>query len=164
MLWRALIKMSLGLSMEVSMDYHSDPNALLMHRSTLFTDAKWRHDQETSSISTVIQTNHALILHLEISKCVFLFLISLLYYDLLTVYISLQYWVHIIVGVTHSVCLLSPLQMYPMSKCKCTEQWFNSIQATEDGRSMTTFYYCSINHQSGLQRNTFSKLSFFLIH
>ena len=36
---------------------------------------------------------------------------------------------------------------------------------TEDGRSMTTFYYCSVNHQSGLQRNTFSKLSYiFLIH
>ena len=28
---------------------------------------------------------------------------------------------------------------------------------TEDGRSMTTFYYYSVNHQSGLQRNTFSK-------
>ena len=36
---------------------------------------------------------------------------------------------------------------------------------TEDGRSMTTFYYYSVNHQSGLQRNTFSKLSYiFLIH
>ena len=36
---------------------------------------------------------------------------------------------------------------------------------TEDGRSMTTFYYYSVNHQSGLQRNTFSKLShIFLIH
>ena len=32
---------------------------------------------------------------------------------------------------------------------------------TEDGRSMTTFYYYSIN-QSGLQRNTFSKLSYIL--
>ena len=39
------------------------------------------------------------------------------------------------------------------------------IKATEDGRSMTSFYYCSVNHQSGLQRNTFSKLSYiFLIH
>ena len=33
---------------------------------------------------------------------------------------------------------------------------------TEDGRSMTTFYYCSVNDQSGLQSiNTFSKLSCF---
>ena len=31
---------------------------------------------------------------------------------------------------------------------------------TEDRRFMTTFYYCSVNHQSGLQRNTFSKLSY----
>ena len=31
---------------------------------------------------------------------------------------------------------------------------------TEDGRSMTTFYYCSVNHQSGLQSNTFSKSSY----
>jgi hypothetical protein len=31
---------------------------------------------------------------------------------------------------------------------------------TEDGRSMTTFYYCSVNHQSSLKRNTFSKLSY----
>ena len=30
----------------------------------------------------------------------------------------------------------------------------------EDGRSMTTFYYYSVNPQSGLQRNTFSKLSY----
>ena len=37
--------------------------------------------------------------------------------------------------------------------------------ATEDRRSMTSFYYCSVNHQSGLQSNTFSKLSYiFLIH
>ena len=36
---------------------------------------------------------------------------------------------------------------------------------TKDGRSMTTFYYCSVNHQSGLQRNKFSKLEYiFLIH
>ena len=35
----------------------------------------------------------------------------------------------------------------------------------QDGRSMTTFYYYSVNHQSGLQRKTFSKLSYiFLIH
>jgi hypothetical protein len=33
-------------------------------------------------------------------------------------------------------------------------------QTTEKERSMTTFYYCSVNHQSGLQRNTFSKLSY----
>jgi hypothetical protein len=30
----------------------------------------------------------------------------------------------------------------------------------EDRGSMTTFYYCSVNHQSGLQSNTFSKLSY----
>ena len=30
---------------------------------------------------------------------------------------------------------------------------------------MTSFYYCSVNHQSGLQSNTFSKLShIFLIN
>ena len=34
---------------------------------------------------------------------------------------------------------------------------------TEDGRSMTTFYYCSINHHSGLQSNTFSKLSYIFL-
>ena len=34
------------------------------------------------------------------------------------------------------------------------------VRGMEDGRSMTTFYYCSVNHQSGLQRNTFSKLSY----
>ena len=33
------------------------------------------------------------------------------------------------------------------------------VDATEDGRSRTIFYYCSENHQSGLQSNTFSKLS-----
>ena len=33
---------------------------------------------------------------------------------------------------------------------------------TEDGRSMTTFYYYSVNHQCGLQNNKFSKLSHFL--
>ena len=39
------------------------------------------------------------------------------------------------------------------------------VLTTEDRRSMTTFYYCSVNHQSGLQRNTFSKSSYiFLIH
>ena len=31
---------------------------------------------------------------------------------------------------------------------------------TEDGWSKTTFYYCSVNHQSGLQSNPFSKLSY----
>ena len=31
---------------------------------------------------------------------------------------------------------------------------------TEDERSMTTFYYCSVNHQSGLQSNIFSKKSY----
>ena len=29
------------------------------------------------------------------------------------------------------------------------------IDITEDGRSMATFYYCSVNHQSGLQSNIF---------
>ena len=34
-----------------------------------------------------------------------------------------------------------------------------------DRRSMTTYYYCSVNRHSGLQSNTFSKLSYiFLIH
>ena len=38
-------------------------------------------------------------------------------------------------------------------------------QTREDGSSMTTFYYCSINYQSGLQSKTFSKLSYiFSIH
>ena len=41
-----------------------------------------------------------------------------------------------------------------------------SARSTEDGRFMTTFYYYSVNHQSGFkQRNTFSKLSYiFLVH
>ena len=34
---------------------------------------------------------------------------------------------------------------------------------TEDGRSMATFYCCTVNHQSGLQRNTFSKLLYILL-
>ena len=38
--------------------------------------------------------------------------------------------------------------------------WKKLPQGTEDGRSMTTFYYYTVNHQSGLQRNTFSKLSY----
>ena len=29
----------------------------------------------------------------------------------------------------------------------------------DHGMVMTTFYYCSVNYRSGLQRNTFSKLS-----
>ena len=36
---------------------------------------------------------------------------------------------------------------------------FRSVSTTDvgdwEGRSMTTFYYCSLNHQSGLQRDTF---------
>ena len=41
----------------------------------------------------------------------------------------------------------------------------NLLASTEDGRSMTTFYYYSVKHQSGLQRKTFSKLLYiFLIH
>ena len=40
-----------------------------------------------------------------------------------------------------------------------------SEKNTEDGRSRTTFYYCSVNHQSRLMSNKFSKLSYiFLIH
>ena len=35
-----------------------------------------------------------------------------------------------------------------------------ALKSTEDGRSMTTFYYCSVNHQSGLQSKTFSTLSY----
>ena len=34
------------------------------------------------------------------------------------------------------------------------------VLITEDRRSMTTFYYCSVNHHSGLESNTFSKLSY----
>ena len=33
------------------------------------------------------------------------------------------------------------------------------VPVTEDERSMITYYYYSVYHQSGLQRNTFSKLS-----
>jgi hypothetical protein len=35
--------------------------------------------------------------------------------------------------------------------------WAKLNFTMEDGRSMTNFYYYSINHQSGLQINTFSK-------
>ena len=34
------------------------------------------------------------------------------------------------------------------------------LTVTEEGRSMTTFHYCSVNHQSGLQGNKFSKYIF----
>ena len=37
------------------------------------------------------------------------------------------------------------------------------ICSTEDGMSMTTFYYYPVNHQSGLQRNTLSKLLYILL-
>ena len=37
------------------------------------------------------------------------------------------------------------------------------LSFTEDGRSMTTFYYYYVNHQSGLQSNTFSKLSYIFL-
>ena len=33
------------------------------------------------------------------------------------------------------------------------------LLTTEDGSSMTTFYYCFVNHQSGLQSNTSLKIS-----
>ena len=39
------------------------------------------------------------------------------------------------------------------------------VKTTEDGKTLTTFYYCPVNHQSGLQRNIFSKLLYIrLIH
>ena len=41
-----------------------------------------------------------------------------------------------------------------------SSSWKKLPQGTENGRSMTTFYYCYVNHQSGLQSNTFSKLSY----
>ena len=34
----------------------------------------------------------------------------------------------------------------------------NALMGTENGRSMTTIRYYSVNHQSGLQSNMFSKL------
>ena len=49
-------------------------------------------------------------------------------------------------------------KLFLVARLKC-------VPFTEDGNSMTTFYYYSVNHQSGLQRNTFPKLSYiFLIH
>ena len=33
-----------------------------------------------------------------------------------------------------------------------------STEPTEEERSMTTFYYCSVNHQSGLQRKNIFKI------
>ena len=36
-------------------------------------------------------------------------------------------------------------------------------ECMEDGRSMTTFYHCYVNHQSRLQSNTFSKLSYIFL-
>ena len=35
-----------------------------------------------------------------------------------------------------------------------------SFWSTEDGRSVTGFDYYSVNHQSGIQRNTFSKSTY----
>ena len=34
----------------------------------------------------------------------------------------------------------------------CLRFW---VLSTKDGRSMTTFYYCSVNHKSGLQQTNF---------
>ena len=49
--------------------------------------------------------------------------------------------------------------------CLDTAKMNWSHKTTEDGSSMTTFYYYPVNHQSGLQRNAPSKLShIFLIH
>ena len=40
----------------------------------------------------------------------------------------------------------------------------NLLASTEDGRPMTTFYFYSVNHLvTALQRNTFSKLSYFFL-
>ena len=51
------------------------------------------------------------------------------------------------------------------SSIKEREKKLLMVVFTEDGRSMIDFYYCFGNHQSGLQSNTFSKLSYiFLIH
>ena len=46
------------------------------------------------------------------------------------------------------------------------------LATMENGRSVTTFHYCSVNHQSGLQTNTFSAIPsellpfeiFFIMH
>ena len=37
------------------------------------------------------------------------------------------------------------------------------VCSTKDERSMTTFYYGSVNHQSGLQRNTFLNYHMFIL-
>ena len=43
--------------------------------------------------------------------------------------------------------------------------WGAIILSTNHGVVMTGFYYYSVNHQSGLQRNTFSKFSYiYLTH
>ena len=47
----------------------------------------------------------------------------------------------------------------PLCKSKKKTFW-NWCKTTEDGRA---FYYYSVNHQTGLQRNTFSKLSYILL-
>ena len=48
---------------------------------------------------------------------------------------------------------------------RCILKKSRSFITKEDGGSMTAFYYYSVNHQSGLERNTFSKLSYiFVIH
>ena len=46
------------------------------------------------------------------------------------------------------------------SSIKEREKKLLMVVFTEDGRSMIDFYYCFGNHQSGLQSNTFSKLSY----
>ena len=51
---------------------------------------------------------------------------------------------------------LLAIQIFQISiKGRCNICKFD-LATMEDGRSMTTFYYCAVNHQSGLQRNTFS--------
>ena len=77
-----------------------------------------------------------------------------------------------------SLLIYSSLLVYEFSK-KCqsaclfwstrllgTSEYFGTRAlmslVTEDGRSMTTFFYCSINHQSGLQKTHFQNYHIFL--
>ena len=53
------------------------------------------------------------------------------------------------------------------SKCpivKHPKYFWKSFKITEEGRSVTTFYYYSVNHQSGLHRLIFKIIIYFLIH
>ena len=44
---------------------------------------------------------------------------------------------------------------------KTFQKSYFCVSPTEDRRSITNFDYCSLNNQSGLQINTFLKLSYF---